>query len=100
MLDTQGLQLYLVNHSVYTVGGLSRLRKILLSTLTALFLQSARLSDSPFLIAEVHIVYQVEITTTSEGACEIMQPPAMFLHCVVDQKLGHLPTRDTPLGNL
>ena len=81
------LQLYFINYSIRTSDGLSGLMKILLSTLTA------RSFNLLFLIAQVHIIFKSTPPLRPRLICETMQPPALFLHCVVDQNHGHLPVR-------
>ena len=100
MLDTQGLQLYLINYSVRTIDALSCLMKY-----TFKYIDSSVSSVCSFVrlaFSDSSSVYclQVNSPTTSKGICESMQPPAIFLRCVVDQNDSHLPVQDSPFGNL
>lgn len=93
ILDTQFLQLYLVNYPLCTIKGLIRLLKIPPRILTAQFLQQAHVSGSPFLLTQVYIIYKAKFATTSENIHETMQPPALFL------LIKSIAMRDPPLRN-
>ena len=70
---------YFINYPLCMIDGLKCLNKIFLGTLTARSVQTAHISSSAALIAQVHIVNKAKSTFPSESIAGTTQPSALFL---------------------